>query len=72
MSESTLGLSVAATRHTAGRSANGLPAAGPAPPPRAGGGGNAPAATYVADVITTCGNETFASAAHDSADGAGD
>src|SRR5688572_3946227 len=70
MSESALGLSVAATRHTAGRSANGLAAAGPAPPPRVGGGGSAPAGTNAAAVIVTFGSVTFVSAAHDSADGA--
>jgi hypothetical protein len=69
MSESALGFSVAATRQTAGRSAKGL-AAGPGPPPRAGGGGIAPAATSVADVIVTFVSATLVSAAHDSADGA--
>jgi hypothetical protein len=69
MSESALGRSVAATRQTAGRSANGL-AAPAGPPPRAGGGGKPPAATKVAEVIVTCGSVSFVSAAHDSADGA--
>jgi hypothetical protein len=50
MSESLLGFNVADTRHTAGKSANGL-AAGPAPPPRAGGAGICPAGTSVALVI---------------------
>ena len=73
MSESALGRRVAATRHTAGRSANGLAApAGPGPPPRAGGGGISPAATTVADVTVTCGSDTFVSAAHAAADGAAD
>src|SRR6185295_3736896 len=52
MSESAVGLSVAATRQNAGRSANGLP------PPRPPGWENAPAATASAAVIVACGNAT--------------
>src|SRR5688572_4763399 len=55
MSESLEGFSVAATRHTAGRSANGL-ACGAGPPPRAGGADICPAATGVALVMVTPGS----------------
>src|SRR5687767_5031005 len=65
MSESGLGRSVAATRHSAGTSENGLgaPAAG-GPPPRAAGGGKAPAATNRALAIVTPGSDTDARRSH--------
>src|SRR5262245_50213316 len=58
MSESAVGLSVAATRQNAGRSANGLP------PPRPPGCENAPAATASAAVIVAFGSAADARLSH--------
>src|SRR6185436_16018242 len=57
MSESAVGLSVAATRQNAGRSANGLP-------PRPPGCENAPAPTASAAVIVACGSASEARLSH--------
>src|SRR6188768_4529062 len=57
MSESAVGLSVAATRQKAGRSANGLP-------PRPPGCENAPAATASAAVIVAAGSASDARLSH--------
>src|SRR6185436_14674457 len=57
MSESADGLSVAATRQNAGRSAKGLP-------PRPPGCENAPAATASAAVIVACGSACDARLSH--------
>src|SRR5688572_18029901 len=54
MSDSAVGLSVAATRQNAGRSANGLP------PPRPPGWVKAPAATVSTVVTVACGNASEA------------
>jgi hypothetical protein len=73
MFESALGLIVAITRQTAGRSANGFaPPAAPAPPPRAGGGGNAPAATNSAFVTVPPGSFSVVSLSQEAGPTEGD
>src|SRR2546426_11868035 len=60
MSESLLGVSVAATRQNAGRSAYGLAL----PPSRLPGGVNCPAPTTCADVIAASFSASFARLSH--------
>src|SRR4051812_25491680 len=64
MSDSLVGLSVAATRQKAGRSPNWAPPARPPPP----AGANAPAATGSAAVIVALGSASVARLSHDAAD----
>jgi len=61
ISESLVGVSVAATRQNAGRSVNGF---GPRPARPLGGGANDPGGTLCAEVIVACGSGRDARLSH--------